>query len=124
MVEKTVEKAPDEPVHVPKIDAIFRSGSITAVSVVVGFSLGFLSRWGGLPGEWAKSDVFAVVAITLGIVLQIISLIDLLSVKSLVLARYERAIRIFVIGLILVALGVVAAIFASLLGHGGIALHG
>ncbi|MBZ6077079.1 hypothetical protein [Microvirga puerhi] len=119
-----VEKAPDEPVQAPKIDAIFRSGSITAVSVVVGFSLGFLSRWGGLPGDWAKSDVFAVFAITLGIVLQITSLIALLSVKSLFLSRYERAIRIFVTGLILVALGVVAAIFAGLIGYGGIALHG
>lgn len=119
-----VDKTPDEAVPQPKIEAIFRSGSITAISVVVGFSLGFLSRWGGLPGEWARSDVFAVIAIALGIVLQIKSLIDLLSVESLILARYERAIRIFVIGLILVALGVTAAIFAELLGHGGIALQG
>lgn len=119
-----VDKTPDAPVPPPKIEAIFRSGSITAISVMVGFSLGFLSRWGGIPGEWARSDVFAVFAITLGIVLQIKSLIDLLSVKSLILAHYERAIRIFVIGLILVTLGVTAAIFAELIGYGGIALRG
>ncbi|AWM89267.1 hypothetical protein [Microvirga sp. 17 mud 1-3] len=119
-----VDKTQDEPVHPPRIDAIFRSGSLTAISVVLGFSLGFLSRWGGLPGEWTRSDVFAVIAITLGIVLQIKALIDLLSIESLVRARYERAIRIFVTGLVLVTLGVAAAIFAELIGYGGIALEG
>lgn len=118
-----VDKTPDQPVQPPKIEPIFRSGSLTAISVVAGFSLGFLSRWGGLPGQWAKSDVFAVVAITLGIALQILSLIDLLSVRSLILTRYERAIRVFVTGLILVAVGVAAAVFADLIGLGGIALE-
>jgi len=119
-----VDKTQDESAPPLEIEAIFRSGSLTAISVMLGFSLGFLSRWGGLPGEWAKSDVFAVIAITLGIILQIKALIDLLSVKSLILVRYERAIRIFVTGLILVALGVTAAIFAELIGYGGIALQG
>lgn len=119
-----VDKTPGEPVQQPRIEPIFRSGSLTAISVVVGFSLGFLSRWGGLPGEWTRPDVFAVVAITLGIALQILSLIDLLSVRSLILARYERAIRIFVAGLMLVALGVIAAVFADLIGYDGIALQG
>jgi hypothetical protein len=112
---------PDEPA---RIEGIFRSGSITAISVVVGFSLGFLVRWSGLPGRWAGSDVFAVLGITLGVALQIKALIDLLSIRSLLVSFYERAIRIFVAGLVLVAIGVVAAIFAQLLGHGGAALHG
>jgi hypothetical protein len=107
-----------------RIEGIFRSGSITAISVVVGFSLGFLVRWSGLPGRWAGSDVFAVVGITLGVALQIKALVDLLAVRSVIVSRYERAVRIFVAGLILVAVGVVAAIFAQLLGHGGVALHG
>ena len=64
----------------------------------------------------------AVSSITVGIVLQIKSLADLLSVESLILSRYKRSIRIFLAGLILVALGTGAAIFADLLGFGGIAL--
>jgi hypothetical protein len=114
---------PDEPAPPPKVEGIFRSGSITAISVVVGFSLGFLSRWSGLPGPWQGSDVFAVVAITLGVALQIKSLVDLLAVRSVIVAFYERSIRIFVAGLILVALGVTVAIFAQVLGHGGVVLH-
>lgn len=115
---------PPVPQEPAKIEGIFRSGSITAISVVVGFSLGFLVRWSGLPGRWAGSDVFAVLGITLGVALQIKALVDLLSVKSVIVTHYERAIRIFVVGLVLVAIGVVAAIFAQIIGHGGVALHG
>lgn len=107
-----------------KIDSTFRNGSLTAIGVVVGFSLGFLSRWAALPGDWSRTDLVSVAAITLGIALQIQALADLLSVKSLILARYNRAVRVFLVGLVLVALGVVAAIFADIMGYEGIALGG
>jgi hypothetical protein len=113
---------PDEPL--PKIDSTFRNGSLTAIGVVVGFSMGFLSRWAALPGDWADSDLVSVIAITLGIALQIKSLADLLSVKSLILSRYNRSIRVFLVGLVLVALGVAGAIFADILGFDGVALQG
>jgi hypothetical protein len=106
------------------IDATFRNGSLTAIGVVVGFSLSFMSRWAASPGEWSGADLFAVTAITLGIAFQIKSLADLLSITSLVLARYNQSVRIFMIGLVLVATGVVIAIFADLIGYGGIALQG
>jgi hypothetical protein len=108
----------------PRVEGIFRSGSLTAIGVVLGFSLAFLVRWSGLPGRWATSDLFAVTVITLGVALQIKSLVDLLAVKSVIVSNYERAVRIFVVGLVLVALGVVAAIFAHLIGYGGVVLHG
>jgi hypothetical protein len=106
------------------IDAEFRNGSLTAIGVVVGFSLGFMSRWAALPGEWSNADLAAVSAITLGIALQIKALAEMLSIKSLILVRYNRTIRLFLAGLILVAAGVVIAIFADLFGYGGIALQG
>ena len=122
-----VENVPktDGPGSQPRtIDATFRNGSLTAIGVVVGFSLGFLSRWAASPGEWSRADLFAVTAITLGIAIQIKALADLLSITSLVLTRYNRSIRLFMIGLVLVASGVVIAIFADLIGYGGIALQG
>jgi hypothetical protein len=101
------------------IDATFRNGSLTAIGVVVGFSLGFLSRWAGTPGEWTYADLIAVAAITLGIALQIKALADMLSRRSLIVTRYDRSIRIFLSGLVLVAVGVVLAIFADVVGYGG-----
>jgi len=107
-----------------RVDSTFRNGSITAIGVVVGFSLGFLSRWAALPGEWSHSDLISVALITLCLALQVKSLADLLHVSSLELKRYNRSIRFFLAGLILVGLGVVFAIFADLLGYGGIVLKG
>jgi len=107
-----------------RIDSIFRSGSITAIGVVVGFSLGFLSRWAALPGEWTHSDLVSVALITLGLALQVKALADLLQVSSLQLKRYNRSVRFFLTGLILVGLGVVFAVFSDLLGFGGIVLQG
>ncbi|SCY46400.1 hypothetical protein [Microvirga guangxiensis] len=119
-----IDRTPEPDAERATIDSTFRNGSLTAIGVVVGFSLGFLSRWAGLPGDWAPSDLVAVFAITLGIGLQIKALADLLSIQSLQLVRYNRAVRIFIIGLILVSCGVASALFADLLGFGGIALKG
>lgn len=106
------------------IDATFRNGSITAIGVVVGFSLGFLSRWSALPGEWTTSDLFSVALITLGLALQVKSLADLLLISSLQLKKYNRSVRIFLTGLILVSLGVIFAVFADIMGFSGIVLEG
>jgi hypothetical protein len=106
------------------VDSAFRNGSMTAIGVVLGFSLGFFSRWATLPGHWSTADLVAVAAISLGIALQIKSLADLLRVDSLERAKYERAVRIFLVGLVLVAVGVVLAIFADIFGIGIIALRG
>jgi hypothetical protein len=117
-------KAPGSGAQRGSIDATFRNGSITAIGVVVGFSLGFLSRWAGLPGDWTKTDLFSVAMITIGIAFQIKSLADLLLITSLQIRRYNRSIRYFLAGLILVATGVAIAIFADVLGYEGIALGG
>jgi len=106
------------------IDSTFRNGSLTAIGVVVGFSLGFLSRWASTPGQWGHADLVAVAAITLGIACQIKALADMLSRNSLSAVRYDRSVRVFMAGLILVAAGVVIAIFAEVLGFGGGVLPG
>jgi hypothetical protein len=111
----------DEPA---RVEANFRSGSITAIGVVLGFSLAFLVRWSGLPGRWEISDLFAVTGITAGVAFQIRALVELLAVQSLIVSNYQRAVRVFVVGLVLVALGVIAAILAHIVGYGGVVLHG
>lgn len=119
-MDNGVQELPKE----EKIDSTFRNGSITAIGVVVGFSLGFLSRWSALPGEWTTPDLVSVALITLGLALQVKSLADLLLVSSLQLKKYNRSVRIFLAGLTLVSLGVILAIFADLMGFSGIVLKG
>jgi hypothetical protein len=114
----------DPPEEPSSIEATFRNGSLTAISVVVGFSLTFLNRWAALPGTWTKSDLAAVLAIVVGIAFQIASLSSLLSPRSLLLRNYIRAVRAFLVGLGLVAIGVAVAIASDLLGHGQQVLGG
>jgi uncharacterized membrane protein len=102
----------------PAIEANFRNGSLTAISVVVGFSLSFLTRWAGIPGQWAAPDLVALPAIVVGIAVQIVSLASLLSVESLLLRNYNRSVRLFLAGLALVAAGVIVAIAGDVIGFG------
>jgi hypothetical protein len=106
---------PDAPA---RIAPEFRNGSLTAISVIVGFSLSFLSRWAGTPGKWHTADLFAVALIVMGSGAQIWALGAMLFVSSMLFANYERAIRIFLVGLALVAVGVAAALLAELTGRG------
>ena len=56
-----MKDAPKTPAASPEhISPEFRNGSLTAISVIVGFSLSFLSRWAGTPGKWHGADLFAV----------------------------------------------------------------
>jgi hypothetical protein len=109
------EHRPPQP---PTIHSEFRNGSLTAVSVLVGFSLSFLSRWAGTPGKWHAADLIAVTLIVIGTGLQIWALASMLFVSSLIAEKYTRAIRLFLAGLAIVALGIAAAIFAEIAGLG------
>jgi hypothetical protein len=101
-----------------RIDANFRNGSITAVGIILGFSLGFLNQWASNPIAWSRVDIAAAVPIVVGIALQAKALADLLSIRSLIVVNYERARVIFLTGLALVAAGVGMAIMLDILGLG------
>ena len=60
------------------IDATFRNGSMTAVGIILGFSLNFVTRWGANPVPWQMVDLFAVVPLLTGIAFQVWSFAVLL----------------------------------------------
>jgi hypothetical protein len=101
-----------------RIDATFRNGSVTAVGIILGFSLGFLSQWAANPVAWSRVDIAAAVPIIVGILLQGKAFADLLSTACLLIPNYERARRTFLIGLALVAAGVAVALLLDVLGLG------
>ena len=92
------------------IEAVFRNGSVTVVGVLAGFSLTFLTAWAANPLPWQLHDLFGITPLAAGIVFQLIALAALLHPNSLERDRYDRSIRIFLIGLVLVACGVALAI--------------
>ncbi len=93
-----------------EIDATFRNGSVTVVGVLAGFSLTFLTAWAANPLPWQLHDLIGIVPLAVGSCFQLVALAALLHPNSLERPRYERAIRIFLIGLVLSGFGVAAVI--------------
>ncbi|CAM5772493.1 hypothetical protein LMIY3S_03862 [Labrys miyagiensis] len=123
MADETPSPPPTPPTQpAPKIDATFRNGSVTAIGVVLAFSLGFLNNWASQPGAWIPEDLLAVLLIAIGISFQIWSMAGMLSVSSLDEPIYRRIVRIFLVGLTLVSIGVLVAIAGDALGYSRILL--
>lgn len=118
MVDSTPSLPPMDPSVAKRLDPAFRNGSVTAIGVVLAFSLGFLNNWAAATVEWIPGDLFAVASIAVGIVFQVVAMAGMLAIESLEEAKYRRLIRIFMIGLALVSLGVLIAIGGDALGYG------
>jgi hypothetical protein len=99
----------------PTIDATFRNGSMTAIGIIIGFSLNFLTRWGANPVPWQLVDLFAVLPLVAGLALQVWSFAELLRPESIQLAFYTRAKNHFLLGMIGVLTGVGVAIILDVL---------
>ena len=102
-------KGAPEP-EMERVSPTFRNGSVTAIGVVLAFSLGFLNNWATIQAPWLPQDLGAVALIAGGIAFQIWALAKMLSMASLELPTHRRIVRIFLIGLFLVSLGVLLAI--------------
>ncbi|ODT12634.1 MAG: hypothetical protein ABS35_39680 [Kaistia sp. SCN 65-12] len=91
---------------IPRIDSTFRNGSLTAIGIIIGFSLGFTVQWATDDSPWMISDVAEAIALGIGIALQIMALAEMLEVNSLEIPVYQRAKNRFLLGLLLTALGI------------------
>jgi hypothetical protein len=99
-----------EPQAPERIEASFRYGSTIIIGVLAGFSLAFLTAWAANPLPWGYKDLFGLIPLLVGIILQIAAISQLLDHRSLELARYRRAVRWFMAGIILTGIGVAAAV--------------
>lgn len=93
-----------------QVETTFRNGTVTAVGILLAFSLGFITHWAANPIPWRAHHLVAVLPILVGIALQMRAFAMLLDIKSLQRRILERANRIFIIGLIFTAFGVGGAI--------------
>jgi hypothetical protein len=117
-------KAMTEPDPEEKIDATFRNGSLTAAGIILGFSLSFISRWVSNPNDWSRIDILPMLLLTVGIALQVKVFADLLARDSLIAAKYDRARRLFLIGIAFVAAGIALALLNDILGLGSMPILG
>ena len=103
-----------------RIEPVFRNGTIGAVGVLLGFSLTFMTTWAAIPGAWSLLDLVGLLPLIAGTGCQLYALTILLRPDSLELPRYNRAVRSFVIGVVLVTAGGALALGVDAIGltHG------
>ena len=99
-----------------KIDSTFRNGSLTAVGIITGFSLSFINSWVSNPNDWGRIDILPMTFMVVGIALQVKVFADLLARDSLLAVKYDRARRLFLIGVLIVAAGIAIALANDILG--------
>jgi xanthine/uracil permease len=97
----------------PCLPAGYRSGIITAITVMLGFSLLFLRSWVfELPGEWTPSSVVAAVILLISIVMELTALWRALQPRDEQPSEYRVTLRWFVISSITLLLSLIVAAFS------------
>jgi len=86
------EPAPRRP-----LPAGYREGIITAITVIIGFSLAFVRYWAfEAPGDWTARSIFALVALLIPIAAEIYTLYRALLVEDDDEATYKVTVKWFI----------------------------
>ncbi len=111
--KKTDLEVPFPPERQPCLPSGYRSGIITAITVVLGFSLLFLRSWVfELPGEWTTSGVVAAVLLVIAIVLQLVSLWRSLQPEDEIATEYRLTLRWFMTSTAFLLISLITAGFS------------
>ncbi|WP_035882786.1 MULTISPECIES: hypothetical protein [Cupriavidus] len=98
------------------VPAGYRQGIITAITVLLGFSLAFWRFWGfESPGKWSVRALFAAFCLVSAVALQILSLFRALRIEDDEVSEYRRTVRWFIASAIALLLGLTAAMFDAAL---------
>jgi ABC-type Fe3+-siderophore transport system permease subunit len=92
----------------------YRQGLVTAISVLLGFSLTFMRFWGiESPGKWTWKGILVASVLGAGILVQLFALWRSLELGDDEAPRYTGTVRWFFIGVGIVVLGVIVAIIVA-----------
>ena len=106
-------EAPSSPEQKPCLPAGYRSGVITAITVMLGFSLLFLRSWVfELPGEWTISSVIAAALLLIAIVIELVALWRSLQPEDEILKEYRLTLRWFLASTAFLLLSLITAAFS------------
>lgn len=111
------QKASEEEWQRVPLPAGYRQGIITAITVLLGFSL-VLARWWDLeaPGTWTLHAVIAAALQTCSIMLQLVALWRSLQVKDDDEREYSRTLQWFLAGAIVLLMSLALTVVSSFIG--------
>lgn len=88
----------------------YRQGIITAITILLGFSLAFLRFWAfEAPGEWTLRSLISTAALVAAIVLQIYALFRSLRVADDDEPEYAKTVRWFIAAGLILLIGLFLA---------------
>ena len=110
MSEKPESQAERPPVRPTGLPVGYRQGLITAITVLLGFSLAFLRFWGfEAPGDWTPRSVAPTAALIVSILLQVKVLMRSLRLEDEEPNEYRKTVRWFTISVVVMLISVVIA---------------
>lgn len=99
----------------------YRQPMVTAIGIILGFVLGFVGKWSTEPvSETTISDYFVIIGLLMSIILLITALYRILNndfPKDNVAIYYKKTLQIFIFGLSSAFVGVIVAIFQTILNN-------
>ncbi|WP_354686467.1 hypothetical protein [Cupriavidus necator] len=88
----------------------YRQGIITAITVLLGFSLAFWRFWGfESPGHWSLRALFAAVSLLAAVSLQIVALFRALRIEDDAVDEYRKTVRWFIASAVALLIGLAVA---------------
>ncbi|HET7633801.1 MAG TPA: hypothetical protein VFK51_03635 [Burkholderiales bacterium] len=92
----------------------YRQGLITAITVLLGFSLAFFRFWGfEVPGAWSIRSIVSTGATVIAVALQIVALFRSLRLEDNEAVEYRKTVWWFIASVIALALGLLFAFVES-----------
>jgi membrane protease YdiL (CAAX protease family) len=101
----------------PRISDTERSGSITALGVLLGFSITILGDWSNRPGRWELTGAIPLLLYGSSVALQVVALYRALQVPREIQRDHRRTINLAVIGLVVMFVGFLSTIVIDVLGE-------
>lgn len=107
---------PDPPPPPQVVPAGYRQGIITAITVLLGFSLAFWRFWGfESPGQWNARALFAALSLVGAVVLQIVALFRALRIEDDAITEYRQTVRWFIASAVALLIGLAIAMLDAAL---------
>ena len=108
---------PNQHMTEARISETERSGSITALGVLLGFSIAILSEWSNRPGKWELVGAIPLLLYGSSVALQVVALYRALQVPREFQEDHRRTINLAVIGLVVMFVGFLSTIIIDVLGE-------
>ena len=92
----------------------YREGIVTSITVFLGFSLTFVTFWAiEKPGTWTGASAVPAILFGAGILVQLTALYRALDVRDDAAERYQKTVKTFFCGALVVVVGLVVSILVS-----------